>query len=87
MFQDDPLIYHGLVKCGWLKAMLESIQDAESKIEKLELPALFIHGQDDAMVPIKSSEFAYATISSKDKTFEVYMTLYMCICSQNSQFT
>ena len=50
---------------------MKSMEVIEQTVVKISLPTLLIHGQDDRMVPIKCSEYAYSTISSEDKTFEV----------------
>lgn len=59
------------MKFGWAGALTDSIQEIHESIHKIRLPVLLIHGKEDTMVPISCSEFAYESISSDDKTFEV----------------
>ena len=74
MFDEDPLIYHGKMSFSWLNAMMESMEKLQRNISNITVPVLIIHGSEDAIIPISSSEFAYEKISSVDKTFEVSRT-------------
>lgn len=70
-FDEDPLIYHSWIRFSWLKAMIESSLLQDEGLHKIELPVLIYHGNEDYVVPIYSSEYAYRSISSKDKILEV----------------
>ena len=59
------------MKFGWVGALVDSICQIHERIHKICLPTLLIHGKEDAMVPMSSSEFAYNNINSDDKTLEV----------------
>lgn len=70
-FSEDPLIYHGRIRFSWVNAMIESLDKLEESLSKIALPLLLLHGSEDAMVPISSSEHLYQAVSSTDKIFEV----------------
>ena len=59
------------MKFGWVGALVDSVCQIHESIHKICLPTLLIHGKEDIMVPMSSSEFAYNNISSDDKTLEV----------------
>lgn len=43
----------------------------KQKVADISKPALIIHGTDDHIVPVTSSQFISSHISSEDKTLEV----------------
>lgn len=51
--------------------MIRSMDILEESLNKITLPVLLIHGSEDSMVPISSSEHLFEKISSNDKIFEV----------------
>ena len=70
-FVEDPLIYHGKMRFCWVNAIINSLNTLEESLHKITLPTLIIHGSEDPIIPISSSEHIYEKISSIDKIVEV----------------
>ena len=70
-FDEDPLVYHGRIRPGWVAAIMYSVQEIQQVITKISLPLLLLHGLKDPLVHPSASEFAYQSVSSQDKTLEV----------------
>ena len=71
MYAEDPLVYHGKLKAKWATAFIDSISVIREHLDALKLPVVLIHGTDDGIVPISSSETIFDNVSSEDKSFEV----------------
>lgn len=65
------MVYNGGLKAGWAKAILDAQTQIANEISRIKLPFITIHGTDDQMVDIASSQFLYDNAQSEDKTFEV----------------
>lgn len=70
-YAEDPLVWHGGMKAGWAKAMLNAQTQINSEISSIKLPFITIHGTGDTLVNIASSQFLYDNAQSEDKAFEV----------------
>ena len=77
-YEEDSLTHCGMMKPGWVAAMMDSMTLVAQSLHKIALPSLVIHGARDPLVNYASSEFLYNMISCEDKTFLV-CTLYMYI--------
>ena len=67
----DPLVWHG----GWKRATLQALAAAENDIAEgpsLDgLPLLYIHGQDDTLVPVEHARPVVERVSGPDR--EMYV--------------
>lgn len=63
----------------WGIETIKAIDVVRSHIGEITIPVLLIHGTSDTIVPITSSEFVYANVSSSDKTFKVHYKYYYWI--------
>ena len=70
-YLEDPLVWHGGLKAAWATAVLDAQYQIANDISRIRLPFITIHGTDDRMVDIASSQFLFDNAQSKDKTFEV----------------
>ena len=68
---NDPLIYTGKPKAGFVSALLKAIDNYLPRLNVISLPLLVIHGTDDTLVPIAASAVVFDNVSSRDKAFEV----------------
>ena len=68
---EDPLIYHGKLKAMWLIAYSDAVNTMRAEMDKISLPVLLIHGSEDHIISLLSSQFIHDNVSSDDKTFEV----------------
>ena len=75
---DDPLVWHGGVKAGWAKEMLDAQSEIVTGVSSITLPFITIHGTGDTLVDISSSQFLYDNTQSEDKSFEVRKYAVLC---------
>ena len=59
------------MKAVWVSALFSAQTQIANGVSRITLPFITIHGTDDQMVDIASSQFLYDNAQSKDKTFEV----------------
>lgn len=71
-YLEDPLVWHGGLKAAWATAVLDAQYQIANDISRIRLPFITIHGTDDRMVDIASSQFLFDNAQSKDKTFEQF---------------
>ncbi len=57
-YADDPLVWHGPFKRETLQAMVKTIETILSGPDLGELPTLWIHGEEDTLVPLSSTRSA-----------------------------
>ena len=53
--------------------------------DKFSLPVLIVHGEEDKIVPISISKSFFNSISSRDKTFKEYKSLYHEILNEKER--
>ena len=63
------------MKAGWAAAVLDAMDEIQKNLPKLTIPHLAIHGDDDQIVKIDSSQFLHDNSPSSDKTFKVDMKI------------
>lgn len=68
----DPLIYRGRYKRPLLEAEMIALDLFQEQIDRLTMPVLFCHGDDDPFVDYRTSLAAVEAMPSKDKTIRVY---------------
>ncbi|KAJ4707096.1 caffeoylshikimate esterase [Melia azedarach] len=56
--------------------MLKTTQEIENQLEKISLPLLILHGEDDIVTDPSVSKALYEKASSKDKKFVLYKDAY-----------
>lgn len=71
-YANDPLNWHEGVKARFGVAFLDAMYDIQNRISKLTVLYLLIHGDNDQLVKIDSSNFLHKNSSSTDKTYKVY---------------
>ena len=71
MYVEDPLVWHGGMKAGWIYEFGLALTEARANIHSITLPLFLMHGDGDRLVPISASEFIRANIGSQDKQYEV----------------
>jgi alpha-beta hydrolase superfamily lysophospholipase len=75
-YDSDPLVYRGRVKAGLVAAMLDAGRRISAGAGSLRSPVLFMHGREDRLAPVATSETLAAAASSNDKTLKVYDGLF-----------
>ena len=71
-YANDPLNWHEGVKARFGVAFLDAMYDIQNRISKLTVLYLLIHGDNDQLVKIDSSNFLHKNSSSTDKTYKVH---------------
>lgn len=71
-YADDPLVYHGPFKRPMLEALRSAFAAVEAGPGFGALPTLYLHGEDDALVPLAVSRPAVERLSGSDFTERVY---------------
>jgi acylglycerol lipase len=75
-YRADPLVYHGKVKARTGAEMLATMQSLPSRLPKLSLPLLLLHGTEDQICALAGSVMVHDAVSSPDKTLHRYQGLY-----------
>jgi alpha-beta hydrolase superfamily lysophospholipase len=68
----DPLVYHGPFKRPMLEAMRDAFADVDAGPGFGDLPTLYLHGEDDPLVPISITRPAVERLRGSDFTERVY---------------
>lgn len=76
LYANDPLNMHGSVPVRTISEMVSTIVSMPSRFNEIRLPILILHGEQDQLIPAKSSSELHANISSTDKTLHIYPGLY-----------
>lgn len=75
LIQNDPLIYHGFMKAGFIKVFTDALYDLQENLPKIHCPILILHGQQDVVVPPEHSKVLHEKVSSQNKTLKIYPEL------------
>ncbi len=76
LYANDPLNLHGSVPIRTIAQMVATISGMPPKFNQISLPILILHGEEDQLIPSKSSMALHDSISSADKTVHIYPELY-----------
>ncbi|MBV9163390.1 MAG: lysophospholipase [Pseudonocardiales bacterium] len=75
-YRADPLVYHGKVKARTGAEMLVTMEGLPSRLGRLSLPLLLLHGTEDQICALAGSVMVHDAVSSPDKTLHRYQGLY-----------
>ena len=67
-YADDPLVWHGPFRRPTVEAMAATVAAIDEAGSLGELPLLWIHGSEDALVPIEGSRYGIERL--RGTTFE-----------------
>lgn len=71
-YDTDPLVHHGQISARTAVELTSAGRDLYSKMDRIELPALFLHGGEDKLASPQGSRDFYERAGSKDKQLKVY---------------
>ncbi len=71
-YATDPLIYRGAYKRPLLEAEMLALDAFRANVDRLTVPVLFCHGDDDPFVDYRTSLAAVESMPSPDRTIRVY---------------
>ncbi|MFD7437779.1 alpha/beta hydrolase [Streptomyces sp. NPDC059861] len=68
----DPLVWHGPMKRPTLEAFARTLEDVAAGGDVGGLPVLWLHGDDDRLVPLAGSRVGVERLSGGDLTERIY---------------
>ncbi len=71
-FARDHRTYHGSTRIRTAWEMLVAGEDARARLSALKVPLLAMHGEIDTLTKPRGSELLHASVSSADKTIELW---------------
>ena len=71
-YQSDPLVWHGPFKRGLLEALDACLKRINEGGRLTDLPTLWVHGEDDRLVPIEGTRKGIERIRGDDFTERIY---------------
>ncbi|MCP5015492.1 MAG: alpha/beta hydrolase [Ketobacter sp.] len=69
---DDPVVCHDWLPGAYISTTLEAGDYLEPRLRYITVPMLLLHGKDDVLVPVSSSQEIYDQIDSRQKRMLVY---------------
>lgn len=71
-YATDPLVWHGPMKRPTVEAFVRTLEDVTKGGDVGPLPLLWLHGDDDRLVPLAGSRVGVERLSGGDLTERVY---------------
>ncbi len=71
-YEADPIVYHGPFKQQTLRAIAGTLHVVNSGPGLADLPTLWLHGQDDELVPLVESTVGIETLAPENLTTRIY---------------
>lgn len=75
-YEDDPLVYHGKLKCRQVATMLDAMETVGKSLSDIEWPFLILHGEPDTLTSVKGSKLMFEKAKSKDKKLKLFPDAY-----------
>jgi alpha-beta hydrolase superfamily lysophospholipase len=71
-YVDDPLVWHGPFKRPTVEALQRCLDAVTGAGTVGDVPVLWLHGEDDQLVPLPGSREGWATFAGPRSTSKVY---------------
>jgi len=71
-YKNDAHVVHQALPCGFLTALQKLTARMEKGLPLIRTPVIILHGKEDEIVPLSSSEFAMQKLGSSEKTLKTY---------------
>jgi alpha-beta hydrolase superfamily lysophospholipase len=68
----DPLVHHGSFRRETLEALVTALERATAEADRVRCPVLYLHGEDDQLVPMAPSRAAVEAFGNAQVTTIVY---------------
>lgn len=75
-YTEDPLVYHGKFAARTAHELTSEIAYVESRLDKITLPFIALHGTEDRLAECEASRSLHANAGSADKTLKIYEGAY-----------
>lgn len=76
VYLDDPLVFNGKTPVRLMAELLKAMIRVNEEFEKISLPVLLVHGNEDKLAQPAGSKNLYKNVSSVDKTLKIYDGLF-----------
>ena len=71
-YQEDPLVDQGRPRLGTALGILRAAEAIHKRADRLTLPTLLLHGDDDPLTPISGAEWMAANVGTDDVELRRY---------------
>jgi len=71
-YKDDSHVVHKALPFSYLSSLRDMSAQIDIGLPFITTPLIILHGTDDVLVPLSSSEYAMKHLASSDKTLKVY---------------
>ncbi|MCB1842009.1 MAG: lysophospholipase, partial [Halioglobus sp.] len=68
----DPLVFHGRMSARQLREMFDAMARLRREVDRITLPLLVLHGEQDQLAAPAGSRFLAAAAGSRDTTLKIY---------------
>jgi acylglycerol lipase len=75
-YVNDPLVYRGKIPARTGVELLKAVDGLMSRIPKINLPIIIMHGTEDRLCNPEGSQMLYDLVGSPDKTLKLYKGFY-----------
>ena len=69
---NDQHVVHDALPLGFFTGLHETTEEVEEKLYRIKPPILVLHGINDSLIPVSSSEYLIDNVASRDRTLRVY---------------
>lgn len=80
----DPYVAHGFLPGAYIHTTLAASDYIDENKQFFEKPLLLLHGDDDILVPVSSSEDLYNSVASTDKELKIYRSPHTVLLERAS---
>jgi alpha-beta hydrolase superfamily lysophospholipase len=71
-YVDDPLVWHGPFKRRTVEALKSCLETIAAAGPVEGVPVLWLHGEDDRLVPMDGTSAGWSTFAGKDSSSKIY---------------
>jgi acylglycerol lipase len=84
-YNTDPLVYHKALPAKTAVELFRAVRQVRTQLSRLSLPILILHGTADRLAPMQGSQILHDSISSTDKSLQLYEHLYHEVLNEPEQ--
>ncbi len=72
-YEEDPLVDHGRPRLGTALGILRAAEAIRKRADRITLPTLLLHGDDDPLTPISGAEWMESNVGADDVELRRYV--------------
>ncbi len=81
---NDPYVSHGYLPGAYISTLVEASDFIEANMQYFDKPLLLLHGSEDVLVPVSSSQELMDAVASKHKEMHVYRSPHAVLLERAS---